>query len=180
MEFIRVGDKVISRDRIYRTIDEILRLRAGGASQQDVAAEMGVDRSFISRLEGIGEIRKGRRIALIGFPVVPKDELNRVAIEEGCELIFLMTNDERWQWVDRVSGVELLNEVMMLIAKLKDFDNIIFIGSDMRIKLIETVIGKEVIPILIGESPITEDKYIDPEVVRQVIKGIKASEGVNE
>jgi transcriptional regulator with XRE-family HTH domain len=174
VDFVRIGDKLISRDKLNRAIDRILDLRTQGQSQQDVAHEMGVDRSFISRLEGLGEIRKGGRIALIGFPVANKDELQQLGTEEGCDFIFLMTNNERWKWVDTASGVTLLNEVMMLIASVKDFETIIFIGSDMRIRLMEAVLGRDVIPISVGGSPVTEDKFIDLERLRSIIRELRA------
>src|SRR5690606_24041691 len=37
MDLIRIGDKVVDRNRIYRVVDRILELRASGLSQQDVA-----------------------------------------------------------------------------------------------------------------------------------------------
>lgn len=173
MDLVRIGDKLIGRDKLYRAINRILELRADGASQHDVAMELGVDRSFISRLEGIGEVRKGGSIALIGFPLANRDEILQVGEEEGCDFMFLMTNDERWKWVGKESGVELLNEVMALIAKVKEFDSVVLIGSDMRIRLVEAVTGKDVIAVSLGESPVREDRYVEPEAIRSIIRGLK-------
>jgi len=89
MDFIRVGDKLISRQRIVHMIDKALEKRVAGASQQEVANMLGVDRSFVSRLETLGEIRKGSKIALIGFPVGNKDELKQVADEFGVDYCYL-------------------------------------------------------------------------------------------
>ena len=172
MDLMRIGEKVVSRDKLNRAIDRILQLRADGASQQDAAQELGVDRSFISRLEGMGEVRKGGRIALIGFPLANKDEILRVGEEEGCDFMLLMTNSERWKWVGKESGVELLNEVMALIAKVKEFDSIVLIGSDMRIRLVEAVTGKDVVAVSLGESPVTEDRRVEPEVIRAIIRSL--------
>ena len=47
MEFVRIGDKVISRQKIDEAVDAILARRAKGQSQADVAQEMGLDRTFI-------------------------------------------------------------------------------------------------------------------------------------
>jgi predicted XRE-type DNA-binding protein len=173
MDFIRIGDKLISREKLYKVINRILELRADGMSQQEVAQETAIDRSFVSRLEGLGEVRKGGRIALIGFPVSNKEDLLRVGEDEGCDFIFLMTNEERWRWVDRESGVDLLNQVMSLIAKVKDFESVILIGSDMRIRLVEAIMSKDIISISLGESPIKEDKYVDPEHLRSIIRKLR-------
>lgn len=71
-DLVRIGDKVIDRARLHRLIDQALDLRAGGASQQEVADRLGTDRTFVSRLETLGELRRGRRIGLVGFPVANK------------------------------------------------------------------------------------------------------------
>ena len=75
MDLVRIGSKLISRSRIIRRLDEILQMRVSGKSQQETAEALGVDRSFISRLEALGEVRKGGRVALIGFPIENKAEL---------------------------------------------------------------------------------------------------------
>jgi len=91
MDFLRIGDKIINNKKINRTILRILELREKGLSQSKVAREIGVDRSFVSRLESIGEIRKGDKIALVGFPVLNKKELQLLGREYGIEYIFLLS-----------------------------------------------------------------------------------------
>ncbi|MBT9176632.1 MAG: hypothetical protein DDT20_00952 [Firmicutes bacterium] len=173
MPYVRVGDKLVSRDKIMRTIDKILQRRSAGMSQQGVAYEMNIDRSFISRLETMGELRKGGKVALIGFPVANKAELADVAQEYGVDHIFLMSEEERWDWVRAKTGAELLNEIMGLVGTMRAFDTVIMIGSNMRIKLAEAVVDKQIIAIILGETPLREDKYVDPEVLRNLLKGLK-------
>lgn len=173
MELLRIGEKVVDRGRVHRLVDRILDLRAAGMSQQDVADKLAIDRTFVSRLESLGEVRKGKRLALVGFPVQNRAELEAVAREEGVEFILLMTERERLDWVQSRSGAEVLNELMALISRAREFDAVIFIGSDMRIALVEGVVGPKVVGIAIGTSPITEDKYVDPERLRSVIRSLK-------
>jgi len=40
----------------------------------------------------------------------------------------------------------------------------------MRIKLMAALLDKEVIGVQIGESPIAEDKYVDPESIRVIVR----------
>jgi hypothetical protein len=40
----------------------------------------------------------------------------------------------------------------------------------MRIKLVEALLDKEVIGVQIGESPIAEDKYVNPDDIRAIIR----------
>jgi len=175
LEFVRIGDKVISRQKIDDAIDQILALREKGLSQSDVAEKLGVDRTFVSRLETLGEIRKGGSMALIGFPLANPAEIERVAREEGVEFTLLMTDEERWSFVKEKSGIELLNTLMQIIAAVRRFEKVILIGSDKRLEIMRGLLDKktEVASLVIGTSPISGDVYLNPESVREVIRKLK-------
>ena len=174
VNLVRIGEKVIDRQRIHRMVDRILELRASGLSQQDVAHELGVDRTLVSRLESLGEVRRGQRLGLVGFPVGNRQELEEVARSEGVDFVWLLTEDERRRFIGERSGAALLNDVMALIARARELDHLIFLGSDMRIRLVEALLGPDrVTGIQIGTSPITEDRYVDPEAIRQVIRQLR-------
>lgn len=173
---IRIGDKIINKQKILDTIERMFLMRQQGLSQQETANQLGIDRTVVSRLETLGEIRKGGQIALVGFPIRNREELAAVAQEEGVEFILLLTEHERWQFVQEKSGVELFNEVMQIVARLRTYDIVIFMGSNMRIKLVEALLDKEVIGIQIGESPIAEDKYFNPVDLRTIIRHTKSRE----
>ncbi|HEX6971418.1 MAG TPA: transcriptional regulator [Limnochordia bacterium] len=173
-ELVRIGEKLVNRSRIHRRVDEILSLRAEGASQQSVAECLGIDRAFISHLERLGEVKKGGRVAVIGFPVANTEELRAVAQARGVEWILLMNNRERWGFVADKSGAELFNGVMEIISELQGYDAVVFIGSDMRIRLAKSVLGADaVIGWELGPSPITEDRYVDPEALDRLLRGLR-------
>lgn len=175
MDFVRIGDKVISRQKIDEAIDAILTRRAKGESQADVAAEMGVDRTFISRLETLGELRKGGSIALIGFPISNCDEIREVAKSEGVDFTLVMSDQERWAFVRDRSGINLLNDLMELMAMIRRFDKVIFVGSDKRLEIMKGLVDRstEVATIVIGRSPMSGDVYLNPDSLRQVIRSMK-------
>lgn len=175
MDFVRIQDKIISRQKINDVITKILQRRALGYSQQEVAEQMSVDRTFISRLEGIGEIRKGKTIACIGFPIKNKDEIRTILEEEGVDFIMLMTEGERLEFVQQRSGQEMLNLLMDLIAQMHAFEVVIAIGSDKRTKMIQSLLDSEVISVEIGASPLTEDKWVAPDEIRKILGVIKAA-----
>ena len=166
MDLIRIGDKLISLSRIENIVQEMLDLRQQGVSQAEVAKKFSTDRTFLSRLEGLGEVRKGRTIALVGFPIKNTEELKQIAHQEGVDFSLLMTDRERWDFVYEKSGIELLNEVMSLIYKVRQYDVVIILGSDQRLRLFKALLDKEVVSIDIGKSPITQDVYMDPENLR--------------
>ena len=173
MDLIRIGDKLISFSRIVETVQEMLDMRQQGFSQADVAKKFNTDRTFLSRLEGLGEIRKGKKIALIGFPIKNVEELNQVAVEEGVEYSLLMTDRERWDFVYEKSGIELLNEVMSIIYRVRQYDVVIMLGSEKRLRLFKALLDNEVVSIEIGKSPITQDGYIEPKNLRNIIRSVK-------
>jgi len=173
MQFIRIGEKVISKEKLNREINKILELRAKGVTQEGVARKLGIERTFVSRLESLGEIRRGQRIALIGFPIKNKEELTRLAEELGIEYVLLFTQKERFEFIKKKGKSELFNEIMEIIVNLADFDLIIFMGSDMRVPIVEKIFSVQVIGIVIGHSPINESKYVNPEEIIEIVKQAK-------
>ncbi len=175
MNFIRIQDKIINWQKIEKVLQRALQMRERGFSQQEVADRLSLDRTFISRLESVGEIRKGQSIACVGFPILNKDEIQIILENEGVDHILLMTEKERLDFVNLCSGKELLNELMNLTAQFRKYEVVICIGSDERIKLMEGVLNSEVISIEIGTSPITEDKWVDPQEIKKILRSIKAA-----
>ena len=172
MDLIRIGEKIISRRKMARMIDQILEMRSTGVAQQEIAKRLGVDRTFVSRLETLGEVRKGNRIAVVGFPIKNKDEIMDLLLSEGIEFTLIMTEVERWDFVKKSKGVELLNKIMSLLAEARSYDIVIVIGSNQRIKILEAILDKEVIGLEIGESPIEEDKFVDPAKVMAILNAV--------
>ena len=175
MEFIRIQDKIISWQKIETTLKKVLQMRARGFSQQEVADRLNIDRTFISRLEGIGELRKGQTIACIGFPLSNKDEIQSILEKEGVDYILLMSEQERQDFINKRSGKELLNVLMDLIADVRKYEVVICIGSDERLKLLAGVLDGQIISLEIGTSPLTEDKWLDPEIIRKVLRSIRSA-----
>lgn len=173
---LRIGEKVIDRQRIVHTLDRILELRSQGFSQQEAAYAVGIDRTFISRLETIGEVRKGRRLALIGFPVLNGTELAQIASQEGVDYWLLLSEQERWRFVQERSGAELCNTLMDMAAGLRQYDIVILIASTKRIRLLQALLTNEVVSIPLGESPLEEDKYVNPEEIRAAIRQLRLVE----
>ena len=175
MNLVRVGDKVINKDKIYRTVDRLLDMRSEGLSQAEAASLIGTDRSFVSRLEGLGEVRKGSRIALIGFPIQNKEALDDVCREYGLDKVWIMNDEERWAYIKSRSGEELLRDLVVLVSELQELDYVIFIGSDMRVHLLEAVLKNKVIGVEIGKSPIKHDVAINLEDIVSIIDKIRSA-----
>ncbi|HHY81953.1 MAG TPA: helix-turn-helix transcriptional regulator [Clostridiales bacterium] len=169
MDFYRIGDKIISRKRILSGVEKILKLRSQGKSQQEVAEIMGVDRSFISRLETLGEMRKARQIGVVGFPVKNKEELEKILLDRGIEHYILMNEEERTSFVQSKPGKDIVNEMMELIREYRTYDTVIVLASDMRSKWIESLLDQQVITVDIGTSPLTEDVYVEPDRLIEIL-----------
>lgn len=167
---IHIGEKVIDRARIDRVIDELLRLRAEGLSQHDVASRLNVDRSFVSRVETLGEVRRGGKVALVGFPVANSEEIIEVAREEGCDFIMVMTDSERRQFLRNRRGMDLLNQIFSIVGELRSYDTVIVMGSDYWIELAQSMLGRELVPMSLGQTSIGENRHIDPAELRATIR----------
>lgn len=170
---IRIGEKIINKEKIHQTIDAVLEMRGKGFSQQEAANRVGLDRTVISKLETLGEVRKGGLVAIVGFPIQNCEELRQMARQEGVDYSLLLSEKERWDFVQSKTGLELFNDIMKIIATLRKYDIVIMLGSNMRIKLMEALLDKEVIGVEIGASPIADDKYVDPEKVREIIRQLR-------
>jgi transcriptional regulator with XRE-family HTH domain len=169
MNVIRIGEKVIDRKKITSVIDKLLELRAQGLSQKETASRIGLERTFISRVEKIGEIRKGRKIAVLGFPIANKEELQELLNKKGIEFSMIMSDEERWDFVSNKNGIELFNTVTDIITKIHTYDTVIVIGSNYRIRVSEALLDKEVIGVEIGKSPIENDKNVDIKKVEEIL-----------
>lgn len=173
MDFVRIGDKVISLIKINNKVKEILKLRMLGMSQQEAAEKLGVERTFISRLEGLGEIRKGKSIAAIGFPIKNKAKVEAVLKANGVEYSVLMSEAERTRFVNDCSGAQLSDKIMELINKFRSFDAVIVMGSDYRLRIARDLLDNRAIEIDIGKSPIKEDVSVNLDVLNDILKTLK-------
>ncbi len=171
-ELVRIGDKIISMPKIEQNVRKILQLRASGLSQQEVANLLHLDRTFISRLESSGEIRKGKKIAVFGFPVKNKEEIIEIAQGAGIEFVYVLNQKERWNLVKGKSALQFFNEVMELIAKLQTYEIMILISSQRWLKIAGALFNNEVIFLELGPSPIEKDCWLDPDGFLDIVNKV--------
>lgn len=171
-DLVRIGEKVISLHKIHKTVEEILKLRGEGQSQQEVAHILGLDRAFISRLEGMGEVRRGKKIAVVGFPLQNRQELKILAEEMGVEFTLFMNQEERWKLVREKSGLDFFNTATGLITQLQAYERVLLVTSRKWLELADALLDGEVFFMELGESPITEDVYLPPQKLGKVLEQI--------
>lgn len=176
MDFFRVGDKLLDVKKANRAVEKIFALRSQGLSQQEVAARLHLDRAFISRLETLGEVRRGEKLGLLGFPLQNKEELAQIAEKAGVDFALLMTEKERWQFAQERSGMEFFNEVMQIVSRLRECDTIIVLGSSKWIELAEVLFDNQVLYIEIGDTPIKEDIYLEPDRLESLLQKVLGKE----
>lgn len=136
MKEIKIGDKIISIERARGLIEKIFELRSGGSTQEEVAGMLGLERSFISRLEGIGEIRRTKEIGLIGSGVRQAGKVEAQAKALGIEFIYLTDHAKT-----------SLPEVLSVLNQAKELDYVVFLGSEEQRALIEKILDKKVVGI---------------------------------
>lgn len=173
---LRIGEKIISMPKIEESIRKVLQLRATGLSQQEVANILGLDRTFISRLESIGEVRKGKKIAVFGFPIKNAEEIKKISAAQGVDFIYVVNEKERWNLVRDKSALTFFNEAMEMIAKLQAFDLVVLISSRRWLKIAEAFFSKEIVFIELGSSPIKKDCYLNPAMFQEVLGKVAFSQ----
>ncbi len=178
MEMFRVGEKVISMEKIEHTVRRILRLRAAGSTQSEVARKLGLDRSFISHLEGIAEVRKGLRTALVAFPVANAEELRVAAQHLGIDIVLVLSQEERETFVNVKSGAGLFNEVIDILAELTDCDVVLMFASDLRIEQAQRILGSDkVIGFPVATTPVTNDVVLDESELQRALEFVSERGG---
>ncbi|MBS4020933.1 MAG: helix-turn-helix domain-containing protein [Dethiobacter sp.] len=172
MDYVRIGEKLVSLEKIFETVKLITKMRSDGLSQQEVATKLKLDRTFISRLENIGSIRRGGRIGFISFPVANKDELHAMADRNGIEQRLILSNQERWQLVEQKSGMEFFNQMMSVIEGFRQCDTVLVFCSSKWNNLAGVLLDNQVLTREIAPTPVTGDIYVDPQEVEKVLVNI--------
>jgi hypothetical protein len=175
MRFFRIGDKIVSREKLVEQITGILRDRERGATQADAAKSHGVERSFVSWLETLGEVRRGRRIGLIAFPVANGDEVRAMAERHGVEFVLVMSQTER-EGLEGSPGDAVFNRVLDTLATLKDYDVLVLLASDWRVGTIEKILGREVVAVTLGPSPLRHDVVVDLDELDDILDGVTGAD----
>ena len=177
MELLRIGDKTISRPQIDKWVSRILDLRAQGHSQQEVAAQLKIDRTFISRLEGLGELRKGKGIAVLGFPVANGPALEQICARYGIDWWMFLSEHERLGFVKQKTGLELFNDIIDILASIRNYDTVVVMGSNKRVQIVEALLDRDVVRLELGESPLKQDVVVDTEEFEHIVKALCGKEG---
>lgn len=168
----RIGEKFVSLDKAVRLIERTLELREKGVSQYEAAKRLHLDRSFVSRLEAIGEIRKGSRVAVIGFPLANAAELAEICNAHGLDFYLLLNNQERWDMVRDKQALDFFDRMVELVARLREFDTLIMITSEKWYHLAEALFDKQIIYINLGATPIQDDCSVDRNLFEETLKQV--------
>lgn len=160
MRFYRISDKVVSKEKLVDAIDAVLADRERGATQQEAADAHGLERTVISRLETLGEVRRGKRVALVAFPVSNGDAVRAIAEQHGVEFVLVMSQAER-EGLEAGAADRVFNLVLDTLAELTAYDTVVVMASDWRVGTIERILGREVIAVRLGTSPLRHDVEVD-------------------
>jgi len=66
---LRIGEKVINKQKVYHTVEHILHMRSQGFSQQETANRLHLDRTFIRDLKVSAKFVKVGEWRLSAFPL---------------------------------------------------------------------------------------------------------------
>jgi hypothetical protein len=171
MRLFRIGDKVVSRTKLFDAVDAILHDRESGATQEEAARHAGVQRSFVSFLETLGEVRRGPRVALVAFPVANGPAVKALAERYAVDFVLVLSQAER-ESIESGDATEVFNQLLETLAVLRDFDTVFLAASDKRVSTIEKILGTEIVGMPIGHSPIREDIEVDLAELERMLSAV--------
>jgi len=174
VKLYRIGNKVVSLEKLTDAITAILEDRESGSTQLEAAVAHNVQRSFVSFLESLGEVRRGPRVALVGFPVANCDEVRAAAERHALDLVLVMSQDQR-ESIETGPAYDIFNQLLETLAALRDFDVVILLASDWRIKTVEHILGTEVVGLPLGTSPLRHDVTVDISQLDEVLDAVMAA-----
>jgi len=152
MRFFRVGKKIISRERLFKMVSDIMSERERGATQEEAARSHGVQRSFISFLESLGEIRRGSRVVVAGFPVANWEDVCQVADSHGVESLALLSRED--------------------CVRMEAAPVVVLAAGEDRVAVIEKILGREVVGVRLIGSGSTCDGEVDLDELEQILAGV--------
>ena len=174
MRLYRIGDKVVSGEKLVAEIETILEDREAGATQEEIARSHSVQRSFVSFLEALGEVRRGARVALVAFPVANVDAVRAVADKHSVDLAMVLSQKDR-EYIEGGSAADVFNRLLETLADLRDFDVVVLLASDWRVRTIERILGAEVVGIPLGATPLRDDVEVDVEELDRILAQIMSA-----
>jgi hypothetical protein len=77
--------------------------------------------------------------------------------------------------IESGNASDVFNRLLETLALLRDFDTVVLVASDWRIKTIERILGTEVVGVTLGQSPIREDVQVDLAELDDVLSGVMSS-----
>lgn len=167
----RIGDKVVSRDKLVDALEAILEDRESGATQEEAARHAGVQRSFVSFLETLGEVRRGPKVALVAFPVNNVGEIRALAEEYALDFVLVLSQDER-ESIESGDATEVFNRLLETLAALREFDTVVLAASNWRVETLEKILGAEIVGIPLGPSPLRHAVELDAVELRSILDAV--------
>ena len=177
MKLYRIGDKVVSESKLTDAIAAILDDRESGATQEEVARTHKVQRSFVSLLETLGEVRRGSRVALVGFPVANVAEVKALAEKHALDLVLVLSQEER-ESIETGDATAVFNTLLETIAVLRDYDTVVLLASDLRIKTMEKILVGEIVGMPLGPSPLRTAVRVDLDRLDEVLNSVMSARRV--
>jgi hypothetical protein len=110
----------------------------------------------------------------VGFPIANCDEVRALADRHAVDFVLVVSQSER-ESIESGSSAQVFNQLLETLAAMRDFDTLILIASDWRIKTIEKILGTEVVGIPLGHTPIREDKRVDIGELDDVLTAVMSA-----
>jgi hypothetical protein len=119
-------------------------------------------------------LRKGSRVALVGFPIANADAVKALAERHALDFVLVLSQEER-EDIESGEVTAVFNTLLETIATLRDYDTLVLMASDWRIKTMERILGTEVVGVPLGPSPLRAAVTVDLEQLDEILSGVMSA-----
>ncbi|MBA4370937.1 MAG: hypothetical protein C0418_05090, partial [Coriobacteriaceae bacterium] len=111
--------------------------------------------------------------ALVAFPVANAEEVRALAAGRALDFVLVYSQSER-ETLEHGDATQVFNQSLEILAELRDYDVVVFMASDWRIRTVEKILGREVIGVVLGPSPLREDVHVDLGELAAILDAVTA------
>jgi hypothetical protein len=84
----------------------------------------------------------------------------------------LLNDQERWALVQDQQALDFFNKMLEVVTRLREYDTLIMITSEKWYRLAEALLDLQIIYISLGPTPISEDRTIDPQQLKDALEQV--------
>jgi hypothetical protein len=100
--------------------------------------------------------------------------VKELAGRHALDFVLVLSQEER-ENIESGEVTAVFNTLLETIATLRDYDTLVLMASDWRIKTMERILGTEVVGVPLGTSPLRAAVTVDLEQLDEILSGVMSA-----